>query len=316
MKPIAFVFSDLHLHDWEQFNVDWRRTNLQMEFVRHIQQEALDHGCHTGLFLGDWWNTKKNISTRLMEYSNRESVIIRGINIYGITGNHDGYVGSDGVYYSHLHWMDKLYKGFRCMDYQSITINIHKPITLHGVPYLLHNVGFRDAVRDITLESGKNILMIHTDLYGAKDNDGREVKSVTNIPRDMHTLFDRFDLVLCGHIHKPQRILDNVLMVGAPMRYRTIDAGAKLGYWWLYEDMSLKFKVWKSPDYKYYDGDIPPDDYDFWIKSDSEVKDEFNQEENAPSTISIKRVVKKYCKEKGVRGRKKSTLMGIINEVK
>ena len=46
--------------------------------------------------------------------------------------------------------------------------------------------------------------MLHTDYPGARDTDGREIGSVENL--NVNTL-NKFDLVLCGHIHKPLKII-------------------------------------------------------------------------------------------------------------
>ena len=80
--------------------------------------------------------------------------------------------------------------------------------------------------------------MLHTDYPGARDTDRREKGSVDNL--DVYTL-NPFDLVLCGHIHKPQSLSKKVYMIGAPYQQRSTDKDCILAYWKLYSDLSMEF---------------------------------------------------------------------------
>ena len=83
-----------------------------------------------------------------------------------------------------------------------------------SIPYIDHNVGLSEYLKNIKLDKdADNILMLHTDYPGAKDTDGREIDSVENLNLNV---LNRFDLIICGHIHKPQRLSKKVYMIGAP----------------------------------------------------------------------------------------------------
>lgn len=115
---------------------------------------------------------------------------------------------------------------------------------VYGVPYIDNNVGLSEYLKKLELDkSKKNILLLHTDYPGAKDTDGREIDSVENLNVNV---LNKFDLVLCGHIHKPQRLSKKVYMIGAPNHQRRTDRDCELGYWKIYEDLSLKFVPLKN----------------------------------------------------------------------
>lgn len=173
-------------------------------------------------------------------------------------------------------------------------------------------MGLTDYLKNVDVSVGgtnsKHILMLHTDYPGAKDNDGREISSVENLNLN---ILNKFDLVLCGHIHKPQRLSKKVYMIGAPYQQRRTDKDSKLGYWELYSDLSMKFKELKDFP-KFID-----------VESEDEIKDDGNyytlvlkKEENTnKSTTKIHRnlsknkLARQYLRENGIKDKDKSNLL-------
>lgn len=298
---VAIAISDIHLHKWKIFNEGMRRTMATLDFLKYIDDKYPDTPI---LFGGDLFHGEVGpiLLTTVIDnwpFSNGR--------ILGISGNHDQEEKNspEQPTISMVTLFEKL-ELLTCLDFRPAVIG--KNLTVWGIPYLTYNKGFVDTIENFKVRlkpSHKNILMIHTDLHGALDTDGREVGSVENLPKDLDKLFDPFDLVLSGHIHKPQEIAKNILMIGAPHEQRKSDMESVLGYWEIYEDLTYKFKPYrKAPRFRYYDEDeVPGNDYDFWIKVKKEVLEETDTEGDQSFTdvSNITKMAKAYLKATGVK---------------
>ena len=300
-KLIALVFSDLHLHEWNEFNKDNIRVSQGLEVITRLQARAKIRKVPI-LFPGDLIHNPKYISNGLLSeilpfFAKLE------VDIYGIDGNHDQCEQNtlDHISPSYFETFSEVFNKMHSVNFKSIeTVDF----VIHGIPYLTHNIGFEKAVSLIALHKTKpNILMIHTDLHNAQDTNGRQVGTVTNIPQNMDKFFKKFTLVLAGHIHKPQKLCSNVIMVGAPQQQRRTDRGAELGYWNIYSDGSFKFCPLKGfPVFK-----IGKDD-GFNFCDELKVK---KKDKDGPKPIvfdssnSRTKLTKNYCKHVGVKEKKK-----------
>lgn len=316
MKPIAIVFSDLHINLWNKFNEDNKRTLNNFRVLSVIKNICKANGNIPALFCGDLFHKPENIENELLEMVEDKFSTLNGkFKCYAISGNHD---------MSHTNTFDKpspswvktfsyYHNWLKCIDFKSEWISDGKKdnnIRIIGVPYLDHNKGLSEYLKDISIDSKDvNILMLHTDYPGAKDTDDREIGSVENLNLN---ILNRFDLVLCGHIHKPQRLSKKVYMIGAPLQQRRTDRNCKLGYWELYPDLSMKFKELNGMFPKFID-----------VESEDEIKDDGNyytvipkKEENInKSTTKIHRnlskdkLARQYLKENGIKDKEKSRLL-------
>lgn len=180
---------------------------------------------------------------------------------------------------------------------------------VYGVPYIDHNIGLSKYLKTLRLKDGfKNILLLHTDYPGAKDTDGRVVDSAENINLNM---LNRFDLVLCGHIHKPQRLSKKVYMLGAPIQQRRTDKDCKMGYWLVMDDLSMKFVELKGFP-KFIDvesEDEVNDDGNYYTVIPKKSSEKVNTNHKITKTLSKKKLAKRYLKEKGIKDRGKEDLL-------
>jgi len=317
MKPIAAVFSDLHLHVFNQFNENNRRLKASMDILNQLVSLDLPL-----LFAGDWFHEDQHISNTLFDYLSKH--LPDNLKVYGISGNHDmsELNNNDNLSPSLFRSMTRLLPNqFTCLE-EDPSIELNEGIRVFGIPYLSYNIGLReylDEIRDSLgyQVSSKRILLIHTDLHGASDTDGRKINSVQNMDANMTEFFKGFDLVFSGHIHKPQRITPHIIMVGAPNQQRKSDMGGKFGYWLIYEDMSVKFKKLKAPEFKFYiPGKDTIDEYHYWVPV-QEGKE--NEEDQIPkkftNTISKTKLAKRYCKERGIKSKRKvEALKSILDD--
>lgn len=312
---LALAISDIHIHNWKSHNENMRRTLSTMEMLNYISNKALKYGVPI-LFPGDLFHGDVG-PTLLTLVSNHWPEYFRD-NLISISGNHDqeeksypeSPTNSMVNYFGHL-------KLLKCIDYNSLYIG--DGVRVWGIPYITYNKGLVNYINNLEVyPRDKNILLIHTDLYGALETDGREVDSVEGIPRDM-SIFNKFDLVLCGHIHKAQEIIPGkIVMVGAPNQQRKSDAQGEFGYWEIYEDLTYTFKeLTHMPKFRFYDeGSMPSNDTDYWIMNrrdgiETPDEDELEFSSNSNST-SLAKAFLKATGEKRISRRK--ALINILKE--
>ena len=310
---VAYVISDLHINDWAKFNENDTRTHNQMRILVSLLSKSYNERVPI-LFCGDLFHKPDMIRPELLNLIFHDSLVIHtrymGYPImYAISGNHEinhiSKIGERPVRWTRL--FTKMFPWLVCLDYCQFLIKDN--IMIHGVPYVDHNIGLSKYLKEMKLDpKQKHILMLHTDYPGAKDTDGREVGSVENLNLNV---LDRFDLVLCGHIHKPQRLSKKVYMIGAPIQQRRTDRDCDMGYWKLYDDLSMTFVKLKG-----YPRFID-------VESQDEIKDDGNYYTVIPKIASNpvetkhkitkqltnKTLAKRYMKVKGVKDKNKEQLL-------
>lgn len=314
-KVIAIASSDWHIHDWENYNENYSRTNQQLRAINSIVIAANKYGVPL-LFGGDLFHQKKYISNELQGFFCKIHEILTNADhgVYGIDGNHDiskpvKGAGSGGGYVSNLGEL----LGMTCINFKSLKIP-NSNIQLHGIPYIEYNVGLFKHIDDITISKGRvNILLLHTDLPTVKDTDNREVNSHSNIPQDWLKRVSKFNLVLVGHIHQPQQIRkSHVYSIGAPYHQRITDIDSSLGYYLVYDDCSMEHVYLKGfPEFKVDTGN-GRDNLNFWI-------DGITSNDSQPDPIRISKrkfskldLIDGYCKKMRVPTRLKKKLINLI----
>lgn len=313
-EVLALVFSDLHLNLWAKFNEDYSRTKNGFDVIETLCNESLKHKDAPILFCGDMFHKPENIDQELalMAKSFFDGLVDKfpRQRIYCIEGNHD---------LKKVNNIGNLNPGWISL-FQNHVINVIDPsvrlnigcfceFQIHGVPYIDHNVGLSEYLKNMKLDKDfKHILLLHTDYPGAKDTDDRRIDSVENL--NLNTL-NRFDLVLCGHIHKPQKLGKKVYMVGAPMHQRRTDRNCDMGYWKLYTDLSMKF-VHLSKYPRFID-----------VEKEEDIKDDGNYYTVLPSKLNLPEVVNhkitkqlskkklahRYMKQQGIKDKVKEELL-------
>lgn len=303
---MAIVFSDLHLHNWSKFNTNKKRTLDGFRVLSYLSERYNDV---PALFCGDLFHKSSAMDYELMKIWHKYRPT-KGWNCLGISGNHEIYPKNTpkDPQPSWLSMLENVW--LKCIDFQEITLN--KNTTVLGIPYCDDNIGIdeylKKYIHNRDMKDKKRILMLHTTYPGAKDTDGREVESSNNINSN---LLNKFDLILCGHIHKPQRLSKKVYMIGAPIQQRRTDKNCKLGYWELYSDLTLIFRELKDFP-KFID-----------VESEEEIRDDGNyytiippkSSENVVTNhkitkvLSKKSLVRKYMRAKGIKDESKKNLL-------
>lgn len=309
-EVIAVAFSDLHLNLWAKFNKDYKRTQDSFRVLFKIKEV-----CHKykvpALFCGDLFHKPEVIQKELFTMIVKQFLKLNGTSFkcYTISGNHEILeISKVGIQpKSWIYDLDSLFSWLYDLDYK--TFRLTPNIQVHGIPYVDHNIGLSTYLKNMKLEDGyKHILLLHTDYPGAKDTDGRVVDSAENINLNM---LNRFDLVLCGHIHKPQRLSKKVYMLGAPIQQRRTDKDCKMGYWLLKDDLSMEFKELKDFP-KFIDvesEDEVKDDGNYYTIIPQKASEKINTTHKITKTLSKKKLAKRYLKEKGIKDKSKEDLL-------
>ena len=314
-KVIGIVFSDLHINDWAKFNKNDERTKNHFKVLSIIKKACHKYEC-PAFFCGDMFHKPENMSLHL------HSLVVEQFNkpvvepIYFISGNHciNNVSKINEVPESWLNSFSKQYKWLKSLDFSCHTDEANKVI-YHGVPYIDHNIGLNEYLKNRELAKGyKHVLLLHTDYPGAKDTDGMEVGTSENLNIN---LLDRFDLTIIGHIHKPQRLAKKVYMVGAPLQQRRTDKDCDLGYWKLHNDLTMEFVSLSDRFPKFIDVDSEDkvkDDGNYYTVLSSKVEVDVSKTK-ITKKLSKKRIVKRYLKEHGINDEEKTNcLLDIIKD--
>lgn len=308
-KVIAIAFSDLHINLWAKFNQNNKRTLDSFRVLSIIADECEKHKC-PALFCGDMLHKPENLDQGLYEIICEEfeklNLRERRVEILAISGNHDiKKVSRIGI--KPFSWLKLLEQyGVSVIDYREELIGYD--FNVFGVPYIDNNVGISEYISKLRHVDKNSILLLHTDYPGAKDTDGREIDSVENLNLNV---LNKFGLVLCGHIHKPQRLSKKVYMIGAPIQQRRTDKDCKLGYWKIYSDLSMKFVELKDFP-KFIDvesEDEVKEDGNYYTILPKKSSNIVNTDHKITKQLTKKSLAKRYLKEKGIKDKAKKELL-------
>lgn len=319
-KVIAIAFSDLHLNIWAKFNKNNERTLTGFKVLSRIVDECEKLNV-PALFCGDLFHKPENIDQDLAilfkDFLKELYKHHPKFKCYAIEGNHD--LKSVNILDPKDIKKQGIKRGWISLfeDSRLITLSPKTPAAMlthsghiiHGVPYIDHNLGLNEYLKTLRLTEGfKHILLLHTDYSGAQDTDGRVVDSVENLNMN---ILNRFDLVLCGHIHKPQRLSKKVYMIGAPIQQRRTDKDCKMGYWKVMEDLSMKFVPLEGFP-KFIDvatQEEVKDDGNYYTVIPQKASEKIINTHKITKRLSKKKLAHRYMKAKGIKDPDKEDLL-------
>ena len=202
----AALFTDIHFglkSNSTQHNEDC------LNFVRWATAKALEEGCETALFLGDWHNNRASINILTLGYSLRalEHLNDNFSRVYFIPGNHDLYYRDKRDVQS-VEWAKHLPNVVICNDWTTVGDCVI-------APWLVGN----DYTRIPRLK-GK-YMFGHFELPGYLMNAMVAMPEHGELRREN---FSNFDHVFTGHFHKRQT-QKNITYIGNCFPHNYADAG-------------------------------------------------------------------------------------------
>lgn len=167
----------------------------------------------------------------------------RNLKIFVISGNHDSperiafgarLMSVSGVYMSPVYNKDisPVTLTDKHGDVNIYMLPFIKPVHVRGAFPEEEILSYTDAVqtviRDFKInEDKRNVLLTHQFVAGSERSDSEDI-SVGGSDNVISSVFDEFDYVALGHIHKPQCIgRETLRYCGTPLKYSFSEAGHK-----------------------------------------------------------------------------------------
>ena len=328
-KIIAIASGDWHIHKFKAFNQNDSRLHYCLMAMKKIANVCSANKVPL-LFTGDLVHSPKDIenetNTSIMStfrnyFQNRHTAM------YGISGNHDLSEKNNLEHRSPTH-LDILsqFSYFHKMDYSDVLIGDgfqnRKKIMLWGIPYMNNDQDLRMQIKSFRKELKRvdeffNILMVHSDIPGAKTPEGFELNETEHLG-DWDRLTRGWDLILAGHIHRPQKIGKKTYMLGPPLQHTFGEEGIKCGYWEIYDDRTIKFRLIKGfPKFRTLEkGQVPDNKLDYFRDPNDALVDEQEEKQEFALNNSRKSLATAYCDVKNIRSkRKRRALIIVLNQV-
>lgn len=318
-RLIGLALADIHVNDWKE-NYGYKGDRLQKSLVplQIVGDIAKNKGIPL-LIPGDLFHTPKSLSNKVFDaFIDTYDKYLRKVTIVAISGNHDQFEKNtfDHRSPSYIKTLSRILPHFHCVDFNRLPLDVNgEQVSIYGIPYLTNNIDFKKVLHSFKPDKRDfNILLIHSDIPGAKNGFGFEIGQVREI-EDVDKLFIQWDLVLCGHIHKPQQLGNSLYMLGSPGHQNAGDVGIDMGYWEIYSNAKPKFVKLKLPEYKYYqiEEGMPNDDNIYIPVSNKSQISETLMNVQFNNKMSKTKIAKNYMKAKGIKKKsKKKALIKIL----
>lgn len=318
-KIIAIASADWHIHKFQAFDKDGSRLKWAIKAAEEIMLKALELKVPL-LFAGDLIHSPKNIETE----TNIEvqSLFRYKTQVIAISGNHDFCQrnGFDFVSPSHLDAiqganMTTLDHAMHGWDWGNFVI--------WGIDYMNNDLDLKKAIEHIrpstnNFKNKTKILMLHSDLPGAKTPEGFILKEAEHIPHDLDKFFKNWDLVLCGHIHSPQKLGSKTYMLGCPIQQNEANIGRQYGYWKIFIDGTVKFVPMDNyPKFiRLKEGEKPIENsIDYYIMPDEVLVEEDVEIGAFSINLSKSKLARRYVAHRQIKSKSKTrALIKILNE--
>lgn len=325
-RIIAIAASDFHTHKFRNFNVDNSRLNYTLGAIQEIGKACRKYKVPL-LFSGDWYHNPKELENETNTLSlkvYKESFEDNGISVFAISGNHDLCEKNGCDYQSPSHLTGfKIFPNFNLVDR---TVEASKDLVVWGIPYMNNDKDVkkyveskREEVRMFEKDKVK-ILLLHSDAPGAVTPEGIEVKETEHLPWNLDKFFKEWDLVLFGHIHKPQKLGNKVFMVGSPIHQNIGDSGIDMGYWEVWKTdkgIDMRFKPLNNfPKFiKLKEGEKAADNFNYYIMPEQTLEEENVEVGEFSINQTRDKLAKKYCKLRGIKKKSRiRELISLLNE--
>lgn len=235
---LAIVFSDIQINSYKQFNKENCRLNNCLKALDEVFSFAAKKQINYILFPGDLYDTQKILGTEVVnrtieiflkwQKSNPE------IQVIAISGNHDhatkNLVHSPAV--TGLTHLDAVCPNFYLID-NSDYFN-GEGLVIYGIPYYERKEDYVARLTEVSARAAKGednsdrgltqLLLIHQTPSGT-GNESYPVDTDINDP-----LYNPFEFVYCGHIHKHMLLSEKFMLVGSPIHRSLEDEGIDKGF--------------------------------------------------------------------------------------
>lgn len=230
----AIIFSDWHIHNYKSHSKNVNRLENCLNVLEDLGSFCDKHDIEIILFAGDTFDTHKALLTEVINataeaftkfFTERPQV-----KFYAITGNHDQNQKNllDKPTISAIKHLATFFPdNYFILD--NDVAEVAEGVYVAGIPYYEYAEHFQTKLMEITDKvralEGMKYLLIHQTPAGI----GNELIPTECTPED--ALFEEYDRVFCGHIHKRQDLTDTFHIVGSPIHRDMSDVGEQKGFY-------------------------------------------------------------------------------------
>lgn len=229
------AITDIHLHNYKKFDKNGSRLNNCLNVIIDVFEYNHNNDIDITLFPGDLFDSEKLLPTVVVnktirlfrdmfkKYPEQKWICISGNHDYA-TKNLPDSPAETALKHLSIIFEDRFY----LIDNQHYIFSDSylEGLPVYGIPYYEYKEHFIDSLITMNKNIGSNrprILMIHQTPEHSNPNIPFDIS-----PRD--PLFDDFDLILCGHIHKRERLSNKFWLVGSPLHKSLEDEGQEKGF--------------------------------------------------------------------------------------
>jgi len=305
----AIVVSDIHVHNYKQFNAQGQRIAQSIKLINYIFRFADKNEINLIMFCGDLFDKFEIISVLVI---NAVTACFRenfekypGIEWLAISGNHDYATkntiespGASGQYFL----SDIFRNNYYLLDGGMMDDGEH--YTIVTIPYFSNMDDFRKCMKiNYPPFTRENLyLMMHQTVWP-------ENPMVPNDIEPDDSIFDPFTQIFNGHIHHPASITEKFINVGSPIHRDAGDVGIRKGFWVVdladsnvipaFWDLTDKYPQYIRKPYGTPVNEWEAQQYIVWYHPEDmkkAVKQDFDSAKFA-SDLTPKELVTNYCKE-------------------
>jgi len=247
------VIGDLHMRESLGYAdyLPGQRKKEEQEVLDFIVSESKD--CKQIVIIGDALNSKNNTSEvikRFVEFLKR----FEEKQVYILSGNHDK--KPDGR--TAIDFLQKIDNPDWKVITTAVTGIVYGDMELMFCPYFYkEELGVTDpkaATSQIyerlkTTHAGKKILFVHHAITGSKTSSGATSDLFDEPVLDQKELEGKFDLVVGGHVHKPQVLSKKTFVTGSVYNN---EVGETQKYLWKINEEDLSYEQIALPGRKIY----------------------------------------------------------------
>jgi DNA repair exonuclease SbcCD nuclease subunit len=205
--------TDMHLDNWNYFSTvtkDGYNSRLikQLEVLEQLLNYAREHNCYF-VHGGDLWNRRLLIPSDVIHLTYKLLASYPKVTTYILIGNHDAYNWDSKC--TPLSVLNGL-KHVNVID-RPAEVYFQPNVTINFIPY----GGLIPAIPTDRTDEMYSILLTHYGVNEAKlGPTGVRMESDLTVKQIQEF---GYDLTLLGHIHKPQALADNIIVMGSAMAH-------------------------------------------------------------------------------------------------
>lgn len=223
------ITGDVHAHNYRNFDQDGRRLGNTIRLLEELWDKAAELNGILAI-VGDIFNNMQTVSTQAMvsltELFTRKSAEHKDTLVLLISGNHDMATKNlpNNPAISSVHALADLADNINCIDLGDYLDP--SGFVIAGVPYYPNPDDFSAMLSHVTnnlpRDAEKRYLLMH-----------QTVGFMDLVPDDIDPedpLFDSYDAVFNGHIHKGSQVTQKFYNVGSPIHRDAGDIGQDKSY--------------------------------------------------------------------------------------